>query len=42
MIGDIEIHFLEDNAQIEVVYSLVPSYQDTRILEFLNALTLIK
>ena len=27
LIGDIGIHFLEDNAQIEVGYTLAPSYQ---------------
>ncbi len=27
LIGDIGIHFLEDNAQVEVGYTLAPSYQ---------------
>jgi RimJ/RimL family protein N-acetyltransferase len=27
LIGDIGIHFLEDNAQIEIGYTLAPSYQ---------------
>ena len=27
LIGDIGIHFLEDNAQVEIGYTLAPSYQ---------------